>query len=82
MHWRKWGLPTRTRAVLVPLIRGLSGDVSSQGAIGVTADPRGKYKTKTKSVQRTSARRTLPPGRSVRRPRSERGGARSASSGR
>lgn len=131
---RKWRLPDRTVAVLVPLIRVLCEDVAPKGAIGITADlrgpkvpektgpsrkfpgrgrvrnitewfahdpwlavraelrdgsvlevtvtdrvryrkihkvnPRGKHKVKTKSkaVQRITARRTLQPGQEVRRP--------------
>jgi hypothetical protein len=131
---RKWRLPDRTVAVLVPLIRVLCEDVTPGAAIGITADlrgsavpekagptrqlpvrkpirsitewfaldpwlavraelrdgsvleltvtdrvryrkihkvnPRGKHKvkTKTKAVQRITARRTLQPGQEVRRP--------------
>ncbi|GLY75942.1 hypothetical protein [Actinoallomurus iriomotensis] len=38
---RKWQLPSRTTAVLVPLIHVLSEDTAPDGAIGVTADFRG-----------------------------------------
>src|SRR5919108_5798931 len=38
---RKWAPPSRTRAVLVPMIRVLCEDVAPDGRLGITADLRG-----------------------------------------
>ncbi|GAA4501805.1 hypothetical protein GCM10023191_052390 [Actinoallomurus oryzae] len=59
---RKWRLPSRTTAVLVPIIQVLSEDTAPDGAIGVAADFRGPRAPGKKGPERD-----LPVGGRVRR---------------
>jgi hypothetical protein len=59
---RKWRLPPRTTAVLVPLIHVLSEDTAPDGTIGVAADFRG-----LKAPGKTGPEHDLPAGGRIRR---------------